>query len=196
MARPRSAYHHGDLRRALLDAARAVLRQQGPEACSLREVARRAGVSHAAPYHHVPSREALLGALAGQAFEEMDGTMAEAQAAAPADAEAQLVAVGMGYFLFALRRPELFRLMIRPEHLAPPRAQGAAAGECLGPYGRLQVVLERLLARPPTAVDAHLCWAAVHGLALLALEGGLDLPAGDLPAHARAVLVRLAGGLR
>jgi AcrR family transcriptional regulator len=76
MARARTkaasaAYPHGDQRRALLDAARAVLREQGPDACSLREVARRAGVSHAAPYHHFPSREALLGALADEAFAEM-----------------------------------------------------------------------------------------------------------------------------
>jgi AcrR family transcriptional regulator len=200
----RAPYHHGDLRRALLEAARAVLREQGPEGCSLREVARRAGVTHAAPYHHFPSREALLGALAIEAYAELDRAMAEAQAAAPAAPGAQLVAVGMGYLLHALRDPALFRLMTRPEHLAPPpeapacgAAPGAAAeaasGE--GPYGRLQRVLGALLGRPATPTDAHLCWATVHGLALLALDGGLGLPPGEVPGHARGVIERLVAGL-
>jgi len=200
------AYHHGDLRRALLDAARAVLREQGPDACSLREVARRASVSHAAPYHHFPSREALLGALAEEAFAEMDRAMAEAQAAAPEEPEAQLVAVGMGYLLYALREPAAFRLMTRPEFLAPRRdalpPPAVAAGQvtCLGPYGRLLRTLARLAGRPlaPAELtrDAHLCWAAVHGLAVLALDGALDVAPGALAGHARAVIGRLAGALR
>lgn len=213
MARARTraaaaAYHHGDLRRALVDAARAVLREQGPEGCSLREVARRAGVSHAAPYHHFPSREALLGALAEEAFAEMDRGMAEAQAAAPEEPEAQLVAVGMGYLLYALREPAAFRLMTRPEHLAPRRAAptGAApapgGGEpaCQGPYGRLLAALARVAGRPlaPAELtrDAHLCWGAVHGLSLLALDGALDVAPAALAGHARALIVRLAGALR
>jgi AcrR family transcriptional regulator len=216
MARARSraataAYHHGDLRRALLDGARAVLREQGPEGCSLREVARRAGVSHAAPYHHFPSREALLGALAEEAFAEMDRGMSEAQAAAPEEPEAQLVAVGMGYLLYALREPAAFRLMTRPEYLAPRREAPASAASaapvapvgdptCLGPYGRLLAALARLAGRPlaPAELtrDAHLCWGAVHGLAVLALDGGLDVAPGALAGHLRAAIGRLAGALR
>jgi AcrR family transcriptional regulator len=199
----RAAYHHGDLRRALLDAARATLREQGPEALSLREVARRAGVSHAAPYHHFSAREALLGAVAAEAYAEMDRAMAEAQAAAPEAPTAQLVAVGMGYLLFALREPAAFRLMTRPEYAAPP-AGSEVAGE--GPYGRLQRALQRLTGRPATETDLHLCWAAVHGLALLALDGALGpapaaAPAAaaasraGLAAHARQVIERLAAGL-
>jgi len=198
-ARRRAAgagYHHGDLRRALLDAARAVLREAGPEGCSLREVARRAGVSHAAPYHHFASREALLGALAAEGYAALDEAMAAAQAAAPQDPAAQLAAVGMGYFLLARRQPALFRLMTRPEHLGPPPEAAATPGTSgLGPYGRLQAVLAGLLGRPAGEVEAHLCWAAVHGLALLALDGGLGLPDAALDAHARAVLARLAGAL-
>lgn len=194
---PRAPYHHGDLRRALLEAARAALREQGPEGCSLREVARRAGVTHAAPYHHFPSREALLGALATEAYAELDRAMAEAQAAAPATPQAQLVAVGMGYLLHALRDPALFRLMIRPEHLAPPPgpARPPEPDACEGPYARLRRALGDLLGRPAAPRDAHLCWATVHGLALLALDGGLGLPPGALPGHARAVIERLVAGL-
>jgi len=194
----RHAYHHGDLRRALLDAARSVLREAGPEGCSLRGVARRAGVSHAAPYHHFASREALLGALAAEGYQALDQSMASAQAAAPPDPAAQLAAVGMGYFLLARQQAALFRLMIRPEHLGPKPATGApAAGEttCLGPAGRLRAVLSTLLGRAAAAGETHLCWAAVHGLALLALDGGLGVPDGALDAHARTILSRLADGL-
>lgn len=201
-ARPRDGYHHGDLRRALLDAARRVLAEAGPEGCSLREVARRAGVSHAAPYHHFSSREALLGALAAEGYQALDRAMAEAQAAAPSDPAAQLVAVGMGYFLLAQRQPALFRLMIRPEHLAPPAAApappAARAGDppaCLGPSARLHEVLGRLLGRPAGEAEAHLCWATVHGLSLLALDGGLGVAPGALAGHARQVISLLAEGL-
>jgi AcrR family transcriptional regulator len=196
----RRGYHHGDLHRALLDAARSVLREEGPEGCSLREVARRAGVSHAAPYHHFASRQEILGALAAEGYLELDRTMVEAQAAAPADPEAQLVAVGMGYFLLAQRQPALFRLMIRPEHLGPPPAPHSVAEPddegCRGPSARLRAALARLLGRTATEGETHLCWAAVHGLALLALDGGLGVSPAALTSHARDVVSRLAGGLR
>jgi AcrR family transcriptional regulator len=180
----------------LLQGARGLLAEQGPESLSLREVARRAGVSNAAPYHHFASREELLAALAAQAFGELDRTMAEAQAAAPADPAPQLVAVGMGYVLFALREPELFRLLIRPEHLAASRAAPRApAGNCPGPYGRLQGALAGLRGRAAGEEELHLCWAAVHGLALLLLDGALPLPPAAQAGHARAVLGRLVQGL-
>lgn len=191
----RAAYHHGDLRRALLDAGRAALRDGGPEGCSLREVARRAGVSHAAPYHHFPSREALLRALAAEGWAGLDAAMAAAQEAAPPDPAAQLVAVGMGYFLTARRQPALFRLMSRPEFVAPPEAGPGGAAAPPGPYARLRGVLAAALGRPPVEAEAHLCWAAVHGLAVLALDGGLGVPEAALEPHARAVLGRLAGAL-
>jgi AcrR family transcriptional regulator len=189
----RASWHHGDLRRALVDAALAGLREGGGAAVSLREVARRVGVSAAAPYHHFPSREALLGAVAAWGFEAMGRAMAEAQAAAPDDGEAQLVAVGMGYLLFALREPAVFRLMMLPEHAlgcAPPPG---------GPGDRLERALSRLAAEGAPlgepGVAAHLCWSAVHGLALLALDGSLGLSGEPLVAHARAVIARLATAL-
>lgn len=191
----RSAYHHGDLHRALVDAARALLHEGGPDACTLRAVARRAGVSHAAPYHHFRSREDLLGAVAAQGFLEMDRAMAEAQAAAPPHPTAQLVAVGMGYVLFARREPSLFRLMMRPEHIGPP-APGSPLDEA-GPYARLLTALARLHGRPPPTecgpdVDAHLCWAAVHGIALLELDAG---GTADRLAYARTLVGRLVQAL-
>ena len=193
--RPKPAYHHGDLRKALLDAARALLREGGPDACSLREIARRAGVSHAAPYHHFKSLEQLLAAVAEQGFMDMDRTMMEAQGAAPPDAEAQLVAVGMGYIVFARRDSSLFRLMIAPEYIGPP--QPGSPLELAGPYARLLSGLARLRGLPAPAVcgpdaDAHLCWATVHGVAQLELDSALGV---DGLAYARVLVERLVRAL-
>jgi len=196
MGRPaarRGSWHHGDLKRALVEAALATLRERGGEAVSLREVARRVGVSAAAPYHHFASREALLGAVAAWGIEAMGRAMAEAQAAAPDGPEDQLVAVGMGYLLFALREPAVFRAMMRP---GQARGRAPPPG---GPAERLHRALSRLReerggGRDP-AIEAHLCWAAVHGLAVLALDGALGLAGEAQVAHGREVLARLAAAL-
>src|SRR6185437_16137973 len=76
-ATPKAAYHHGDLRRALIAAARAILEEDGLPALSLRAVARRAGVSQAAPYHHFPDKDALLAALGAEGFDALDRAMRE-----------------------------------------------------------------------------------------------------------------------
>src|SRR5215471_7484310 len=73
----KAAYHHGDLRRALIAAARAILEEDGLPALSLRAVARRAGVSQAAPYHHFPDKDALLAALGAEGFDALDRVMRE-----------------------------------------------------------------------------------------------------------------------
>lgn len=193
----RDAWHHGDLRRALLDAARATLREGGDRAASLREVARRAGVSVAAPYHHFASREALLDEVAALGFAEMDRTMADAQAAAPDHPAAQLVAVGMGYLRYARREPAVFQLMMRPRRLARASASLAPGG----PYTRLLSAVARLRGEPPPVAcvpdpDAHLCWATVHGLALLEPDDAAEgRPSREHDAYARALLERLVGQL-
>src|SRR5215467_13486052 len=96
-----AAYHHGDLRRALLQEAGRILEKEPPEALSVREVARRAGVSHNAPYRHFPDRELLLVALAEEGFE----MLADALAKRPRRE------MGEAYVDFALARPQRFRLM-------------------------------------------------------------------------------------
>jgi AcrR family transcriptional regulator len=99
-------YHHGDLRRALLDAALDAIARGGLEAVNLRDLARRLGVSPAAPYRHFPDRDALLVALTGE--------IARAQAAAPPDALSQYRAVGIAQVLFAVEHPAQFRAMFHP----------------------------------------------------------------------------------
>jgi len=106
-ARP---YHHGDLRRALIDAARRILEAEGPSALSLRAVAREAGVSPAAPYHHFKDKGELLGAVAQEGWEMLDEVIAQARAKAKTAADA-LDEIGVGYVCFARDNPALYRVM-------------------------------------------------------------------------------------
>jgi AcrR family transcriptional regulator len=172
----RTAYHHGDLRRALLEASQALLDESGLGALSLREVARKAGVSHNAPYHHFPDRGSLLAALAEEGFADLARQMAAARAAAP-DARARLEACGLAYVRFALRSPARFKLMFRPE-LAAPDAEGAVARSSSAALETLAgAILEAQQAGLAPAGDPMplvlTCWSAVHGLASLWLDGPL-----------------------
>ena len=103
----RTAYHHGDLRRALLEASLALIDESGIGALSLREAARKAGVSHNAPYHHFKDRGSLLAALAEEGFAQLAADMTAARAAAP-DARTRLEACGQAYVRFALNSPARF----------------------------------------------------------------------------------------
>lgn len=108
-------YHHGDLRHALLVAAEAELAERGMEAFSLRSVAKRAGVSHAAPAHHFGDAQGLLTALAAEGFRQFLAAQAAREAVAAPDPASQLVAAGLGYIDFARTRPTLFRLLWQSE---------------------------------------------------------------------------------
>lgn len=114
-AEPRP-YHHGDLRRALVDAGRRLLEQEGVGALSLRAVARVAGVSAAAPYHHFKDRAALLYAIAHEGNVALHSAMRTAFDGAEAG-QARIVAVGLAYVSFALENPGLSRLMFETSRL-------------------------------------------------------------------------------
>ena len=103
-------YHHGDLRRALVDAARRLLEAEGPSALSLRAVAREAGVSPAAPYHHFKDKGELLDAVAHEGWVMLDQALATAKANAPSIREA-MSALGVAYVCFARDNPALYRVM-------------------------------------------------------------------------------------
>jgi AcrR family transcriptional regulator len=111
-------YHHGDLRAALLEAALAVLSEIGPQGLSIREVARRAGVSHAAPYRHFADRDELILAVVEQGFELMQQTMQAEKAAAPNDPLNQFAASGLAYVSFALAHPAHYRVMFSGDLLS------------------------------------------------------------------------------
>lgn len=161
-------YHHGDLRAALLAAGEAELAERGIEAFSLRGVARRAGVSHAAPAHHFGDVTGLLTALAAEAFRRFVQSQERRQSKAPGDPLSQLVAAGLGYIDFALDHPALFRLMFssdRPSHGSPELVAAANAA-----YDKLERDVAAL--RPDTTkADVQTVWALTHGLADL-LNGG------------------------
>lgn len=188
-----------DLRARVLAASLALLETEGLAALSLREVARRAGVSHQAPYHHFADREAILAALVTEGFDDLTARLDRALQAAPADAPAQAsLAMGLAYVDFALERPGIFRVMFRPELVDQQRfAEADAAGE------RSFAVLTRLIERLGTAktaaeaqTQASLHWAVVHGLATLFVDGklGTDLKTTKAKAaHARNVLTLFSG---
>ena len=106
-ARP---YHHGDLSRALVEAGRRILETQGPAALSLRAVAREAGVSPAAPYHHFKDKGELLDAVAHEGWEALGAAITAARAASP-NARAAMTEIGVAYVCFARANPALYRTM-------------------------------------------------------------------------------------
>jgi AcrR family transcriptional regulator len=105
-------YHHGDLSRALVAAGRRILEAEGPDALSLRAVAREAGVSPAAPYHHFKDKGELLEAVAGEGWEELGEAIKTARVEAPTPAAA-ITEIGVAYVGFARRNPALYRIMYR-----------------------------------------------------------------------------------
>lgn len=163
---PARAYHHGDLRNTLREAARAILEEEGLAALSLRAVARRAGVSHAAPYRHYSNHEALLVELAVEGFDELREEIASA-ASGPGLADERISEIGAAYMRFVARRPALARLMFGPQ--LPNRDSFPDLGAAADSVGT-----EIGAALNDTALGLAV-WAAVHGLAMLILENVIDL---------------------
>lgn len=178
-------YHHGDLRRSILSAALEVIRSDGVAAISLRDLARRAEVSHAAPAHHFKDKAGLLTAIATEGFE----LLAAALAAVPAGTAHLLREMGAQYVEFALNHPAHFEVMFRPQLLHGDDPQLAAAKERAS--RALQSGVEDLPAarRGPDARRAGLAaWSLAHGFATLQLNG--SLPAlDDDPAETFRALV-------
>jgi AcrR family transcriptional regulator len=163
---PDRPYHHGELAPSLREAARAILEEEGLDALSLRSVARRAGVSHAAPYRHYPSREALLADVASDGLTQLRSELAQA-AAAPGDRAERIVHIGGAYLRFASRHGGLLRLMFGSE--LPNRADFPGLAEATILIGEdIGIALGDQAA-------GLAAWAAMHGLALLILENVIDL---------------------
>jgi AcrR family transcriptional regulator len=183
-----------DLRHRILEAADGLLRSEGLGALSMREVARRAGVTHQAPYHHFADREAILAELVASGFTMLADRLARANdGAARHDARRVLLEAGRAYVGFALEQPGRFRIMFRPELCDPARFPAVAeAGDRA--HGEL-VRMVALVHGAPDEVLATLHWSQVHGLASLLVDGGMAdrLPgARARKAHVEAVLARFA----
>nr|WP_251010645.1 TetR/AcrR family transcriptional regulator [Variovorax paradoxus] len=204
----RSTYRHGDLRRALLEAGVELARAGGPEAVVLREATRRAGVVPNAAYRHFASRQALLQAVRAAALAAV-ATAMEAELAAlrtdgdPADvARAAVRAIGAGYLRFAQTETGLFRTAFGPPvdvEDAPDEAKGGQSG--LHPFELLGAALDQLVAAgalPPERRPGaeFLAWSAVHGLALLIIDGPLrGMPREQTDALGQQLLDMVGKGL-
>ena len=170
-------YHHGDLRTALVEAAEAVLTERGVEGFTLRECARRAGVSHAAPAHHFKDAKGLLTEVAALGFERL--TEAERKARdSETNPNNRLLGTGIGYVRFAIEHPAQFQLMFQKglvDHANERLATASAAA--------FQVFIETYseVYRPAFPEWMHKDadpsvmreWALVHGFATLAVQGQL-----------------------
>lgn len=169
----RSTYHHGDLRAALLKGAEAVLAERGADGFSLRETARRAGVSPAAPAHHFGDARGLLTAVAAQAFADLADAIEGAEVGA-AGREDRLRAQGRAYVAFALANRARFDLMWRRALLdCEDPAYLEAGGRAFGLLdqavrGAGAVVSDK---HDPALAPTFACWAMVHGFARLAMDG-------------------------
>lgn len=173
-------YHHGDLRRTLLDTALAAVEEQGPVAISLRELARRAGVSHAAPTHHFRDKTGLLTAVAVEGW----NLLADALEAA---VDRDFAELGVAYVVFATTHPAHFAVMRAPGLVRADDPDLVAAEQRAG--RSLETEPD---GAPRDRTTALAGWAMVHGLSALLLEGlaGPD-PGSDVEALARAVTSRL-----
>jgi AcrR family transcriptional regulator len=181
------AYHHGNLREALLDASIRLIAEVGLSGFPMREVARRAGVSHNAPYRHFRDKDELLAAVGAQGFRELTAAMLEAAKSKPTALD-RLKHSGLAYVSFALRRPEHFTVMFdvpaSKTHYPECNAEGEQA------FGTLVAFIEAAQREgqlPPgdTRTRALMAWSLVHGIAKLAV-------AGRLPFRSKAEIVKFA----
>jgi AcrR family transcriptional regulator len=177
----RDQYHHGNLREALVDAARDLMAESGVQGLSLRAVARRAGVSQAAPYHHFESKEALVAELCCRGFQELARRTCAAVSGLASPLE-RLRAMALAYVTFASDRPDLFGIMWGGKGLIVDKTPYVELSQTAGGSFEqlLQVIVDGMAAgelRRGDPVDAALAaWSTVHGVAVLIQEGGFDNP--------------------
>jgi len=201
---PRSTYHHGDLRAALVQAGLALVREGGPEALVLREATRRAGVAPNAAYRHFANHQALfeavraatLGALA-QAI-EAELRHAEALDDPVARARGMLAAVGRGYLGFAQAETGWFRTAFAfgPHDVQVPADPARTAAKGLNPFELLSYALDAMAQAGVLPADRRpgaefLAWSAVHGMALLIIDGPLRNAPPDMRRSLGARLLRM-----
>lgn len=188
----RQSYHHGDLRAAVVDEALVLLEKGTLEELSLREVARNVGVSATAVYRHFPSRQDLLKALAMHGLALLGEQ--QRKAAARAEGSEAFAQTGRAYVRFALKHPNLFRLIFihSPGHMRPDSdsPEGSPAwllhhyiGQALGPRATSEQVFAAVLR----------AWSLVHGLSMLILDGQVDRKAAEALIDRVIVADRKAG---
>lgn len=195
-ARP-PAYHHGDLRAALIESALALVTEEQDWTFSLREVTRRAGVSHNAPYNHFADKRDLLAAVAVVGFTALGQRIAAAASEIP-DARAALVQSAVVYVTFGVENPAHYRLMFgsalvtpregRPETVVEAGAQSRAIMAEIIRRGAAAGVFDAAFQRDEDlSVAALTAWSTIHGLTTLIIDGIIDVPRPDVEAIAKRV---------
>jgi AcrR family transcriptional regulator len=161
--KPAKAYHHGDLRDALIRAGRAILEESGSDSLTLRACARRAGVSHAAPQHHFASAADLLAAIAASGFKDFVAALDRASSPM-ALARDRLLAMGHGYVAFAEEHPAVYLLMfgqkvpVQSDHLQDAMSDA---------WDQLTTAVTALGGSAAAESNAIHVWSLVHGFAML-----------------------------
>lgn len=187
-----------DLGERIVRASVELIEEQGLSALSMREVARRAGVSHQAPYHRFADREAILGAIAQEGFQILASRLSKVTTADSGPPHARIAAAGQAYVEFACEHPAHFRVMFRPELVNLDRCPGAQA-EGDKAFGILQQIVADAIAsglppKPSAEALVMTCWSVAHGLACLALDGPLarKMPTEERPEQIKAITAAFA----
>jgi AcrR family transcriptional regulator len=192
----RDAYHHGDLRQALVHAALRALEHQRAEDLSLRALGRQLGVSPRAPYRHFETKEELLAAVAAEGFRAFGKLVQTRVAAAGADPLARVRAVAETYVVFAVEHPAAFHVMHAPYATVKESAPELLRARTDSHLASMQIIQDGqaagLLRQGDPMQLALVFWSAMHGLAVLLTERQLERF--DRPIHA-AGLARLVSGL-
>lgn len=191
-------YHHANLRKTLLDAAVTLIGEVGPRAFTLREVARRAGVSHNAPYRHFVSKNELLEEVAAEGFDRLTASMRKSMAQATSPRE-RLQQCGCGYVAFALRWPQHFLVMFDLPQAPQGQERYRAAGQ------NAFAVLQECIVAAQQSGDlpagdllplAWTAWSLVHGIAKLAISGNLPLNARSTIEFTRSASQAIFSGMK
>lgn len=191
----RATYHHGDLRRALVDAAVAIIADRGAEAFTLREAARRLGVNHRAAYRHFADKTSLLAAVADQGFTALsDATRAELATSGADTSEARLRAMARAYVLFADEHPAHFRVMFGPR--LNEDGEPAFEAPMTEAYRLLEAEIRTAFGDTEVTDTVIAFWAVLHGLASLVLMKRVGVRREQLPKWIDRVVGLALSGLR
>ena len=186
------SYHHGDLREELLRVGELALEELSVGQVTLREIARRAGVSHVAPRHHFPTLGDLLGEIAARGFERFVSVLELAAASSEQQtAEARLLAMGQAYLAFAHAHPAVYGLMFGKSEQCAPTPHLQQAGNAA--WRQLETAVADLVGTQQAMSGALTMWATVHGLAMLLMESRLPPAIANSPAPAHALRAAILG---
>jgi AcrR family transcriptional regulator len=196
--KPKGAYHHGNLRSAIVAAADRVVADDGSRELTIRKVADRLGVTHAAIYHHFADRTTMLAAVAEEAFGRLADSLANSATASPIET---FRAIGVAYVAFALEHPHVYEAMFGEELVPRDRFVGLASARARV-FDQIRTAIEACQREgfiKPGSPHEHtlFCWSSVHGFAALVRAGQtaeLELPS-DRTALADIVIDRIFLGL-